>query len=184
MRDATPVMALLEGPYGHHHGLDIFETVVLVAGGVGVAPTLAYVQAYAQAPGRTTRVVLLFTARQMCFLREIERHLEEVGARGVVELKLFCTTGVDGDGTSDDAHSDEKSGEAEAGEGKVTYGRPELGAIVREEVGRAGATAGRIAFFVCGPAGMSDEMRREVVGCIGVEADGDKVSFFEEALNW
>ncbi|KAJ7260419.1 ferric reductase like transmembrane component-domain-containing protein [Mycena haematopus] len=181
---ATPVMALLEGPYGHRHELDTFETLVLVAGGVGIAPVLAYVQAYTQAPGRTTRVVLLFAARQMCFVREIERHLEEIGARDIVELKLFCTAGVDGDGTLDDPHGDEKGGEAEAREEKVEYGRPELGAVVRAEVRQAAAAVGRIAFLVCGPAGMSDEMRREVVGCIGSEVDGDKVSFFEEALKW
>ncbi|KAJ7501065.1 ferric reductase like transmembrane component-domain-containing protein [Mycena galericulata] len=167
---ASPLrmITILEGPYGVRHALEEFETVVLVAGGVGIAPVLGYVQAFAHAPGRTSHVVVVFAARQLAFLREIECHLEAAGLRGLIDLKLFCTgTHIDG-------------GEKE--EGEITYARPELGALVQEEV--RGAKAGRVAFFVCGPAGMSDSMRREVVGCIGKEADGDKVSFFEEALTW
>ncbi|KAJ7729939.1 ferric reductase like transmembrane component-domain-containing protein [Mycena metata] len=171
------VGALLEGPYGHRHALETFETVVLVAGGVGIAPALAYVQEYAQVLGRTERISLIFAARQLSFLREIAHYLEEAGLRGLVELKLFCT-GEDTDVRT--SNRDEKS--EEGGDGDVTYGRPELGAVVQKEV--SGAKAGRVAFYVCGPAGMSDAMRREVVNCIGKDTDGDRVSFFEEALGW
>ncbi|KAF7302736.1 putative Ferric-chelate reductase [Mycena chlorophos] len=168
----TRVTCLLEGPYGQAHPLGDYESVVLVAGGVGIGATLSYVHAHAANPGRTKRLVLLFVARHVGFLREAERHLQAAGLEDLLELQLFCSRGQT---------ELEEGAEKEKEEDAITFARPDLAEVIPAEIAAAPA---RVAFFVCGPGSLNDAVRYEVVQSIGTVADGDKVAFFEEALGW
>ncbi|KAF7311967.1 Ferric-chelate reductase [Mycena indigotica] len=169
----TRLTCLLEGPYGQARPLNSYETVILVAGGVGVGPTLSYVHAHAADPGSTKRLVLLFIARQLGFLREIQRHLRLANLESTVELQLFHSSAE---------QSQESDSDDEIASKGITDGRPVVAEYVFAEI--QAAADGRIAFFVCGPAGLNDAVRYEVVRSIGSLADGDKIAFFEEALGW
>lgn len=59
------------------------------------------------------------------------------------------------------------------------YARPDFGKIV-DEVFRMGGEE-RVAVFVCGPAGMAGDVRREVGRWV---AKGRDVWFHDEAFGW
>ncbi|WVR06150.1 hypothetical protein IAU60_003180 [Kwoniella sp. DSM 27419] len=71
--DVTTTIPLgLEGPYGHAHSLDHFDTVLLVAGGTGVTFVLShFLQIIANAPKPTSRVTHLHLVWHV-------RHAEDV----------------------------------------------------------------------------------------------------------
>ncbi|KAF8672811.1 FAD-binding domain, partial [Rhizoctonia solani] len=159
---------LLEGPYGHPQPLDVYETQVLVAGGVGITALTGYIQSFLASPNKTKRIIVVWAAREAEFIQFMLDHKLD-GLPNNVDLKIHCT----GAG-------------AEKLEGKHTIelGRPQLTSLVKTEVA-ALLEGERIAFFVSGSGSMSDEVRRAVVDSIGDgpgQVDGDRVNFFDEVL--
>ncbi|ELU43022.1 ferric-chelate reductase (Fre2) [Rhizoctonia solani AG-1 IA] len=157
---------LLEGPYGHPQPLDVYETQVLVAGGVGITALTGYIQSFLASPNKTKRIVVVWAAREAEFIQFMLDHKLD-GSPNNVDLKIHCT----GAG-------------AEKLEGKhaIELGRPQLTSLVKTEVA-ALPEGERIAFFVSGSGSMSDEVRRAVVDSIGDgpgQVDGDRVNFFDE----
>ncbi|KAF8461713.1 ferric reductase like transmembrane component-domain-containing protein [Kalaharituber pfeilii] len=62
------IKCFIEGPYGHQHNLHTFDTVVVIAGGIGVSTTLAYLYDHmARAEKRVThtrRFVFVWSCRE------------------------------------------------------------------------------------------------------------------------
>ncbi|KAF8595806.1 hypothetical protein BDV93DRAFT_563979 [Ceratobasidium sp. AG-I] len=163
---------LLEGPYGHPQPLHVYETQVLIAGGVGVTAILGYIQAFVDSPSemKTKRMVIVWSAREADFIRAVVgsslSHLPEN-----VKLQLHCT-----------------GSQASELDGKyaVTHARPQLPNVVKTNVENLPAGE-RVAFLVSGSGSMSDEVRQAVVECIGAgpgQVDGDQVNFFDEVFAW
>lgn len=163
---------LLEGPYGHAQPLHVYETQVLIAGGVGVTAILGYIQAFVESHGnmKTKRMVVVWSAREAGFIRAIARDaLSNLPTN--VGLQLHCT----GSQTSE---LDAKYA--------VTYARPQLSDIVKSNV-EALPAGERVAFLVSGSGSMSDEVRQAVIKRIGTgegQVDGDRVNFFDEVFAW
>ncbi|CAE6466152.1 unnamed protein product [Rhizoctonia solani] len=131
----------LEGPYGHPQPLDMYETQMLIAGGVGITALTGYIQSFLARPNRTQRVIVVWAARELEFVRfMVEQRLD--GLPDTVQLRVHCT-GPD----------------VEKWDGKrvVEAGRPQLTSLVKSEVASL-PTSERIAFFVSGSGSMSDEL--------------------------
>ncbi|CAE6340094.1 unnamed protein product [Rhizoctonia solani] len=161
---------LLEGPYGHPQPLNVYETQVLVAGGVGITALTGYIQSFIGSPNKTKRLVVVWAAREVDFIQFMLEHKLDC-LPDAVQLRIHCT----GAGT-----------EKLEGKHTVTAGRPELTSLVKTEV-TALPAGERIAFFVSGSGSMSDEVRRAVVDSIGSgpgQVDGDRVNFFDEVFAW
>ncbi|KAG9126626.1 hypothetical protein FRC07_002709 [Ceratobasidium sp. 392] len=154
---AASIPVLLEGPYGEPHPLHLYENVVLVSGGIGVTPVLAYAQDL-NSHGR--HVTLIWASRDSELIKAVRHMLPEY-----VDAQIYYT-GAHGKGTSGDMPSL----------------RPDARKVVRDYAHMD--RAGRTAFFVCGPPEMVDQVRTACVDCLGNDVPADKIGFFEESFAW
>ncbi|KAF9632122.1 putative ferric-chelate reductase protein [Lasiodiplodia theobromae] len=185
---------LIEGPYGHSKPLHTFDTVVLIAGGTGIAAAAPYMidhQARCSSTNpsyrtRTTKIKLVWAVKQAAFLRDVcNNELATALQREDTQCALFATSGAAGargDG-GDGEDGAEEEGAMAAGEGfEIHHGRPDVAAIVAETAREAMEGGARTAVFVCGPAGMVDETRA------AVHAEMKKgcrlISYVEECFGW
>jgi hypothetical protein len=174
-----------EGPYAGHRAtlapLFVADTIICVAGGIGITHILGFVQAYAsgklrenagesQGKSRNTmeakRFILAWSAREMALIEHVKQNfLADVEG---VECWFWCTD------SSFTSPKDESSDEGGQG---VKAGRMDI-----ESVLRAAAEPGQqTAVLVCAPGGMADEVTRQVVRCV---KDGLKVELVEETFAW
>ena len=171
------LLGLVEGPYGGHHSFDSFGTVVLVAGGVGIAHCLGYVrhllQGYNQGTVATQKVKLIWVIRKNEHIHWVSDWLEEILrmplCRQVLEIDIYITR-----------PSCATSGNGWAGCGspvKVYAGRPEFEAVLEKVVRRR---IGAIAVTVCGGGGVSDSVRAATLKFV----DQATIDFSEESFSW
>ncbi len=185
-----------EGYYGGHHAtfqsLLTADTVLCLAGGLGITHALSFVQEYASGPSpegetagktrgmmrRAKRFILAWSAKEIAFIDHVRKNFL-ANAQGVE--CLFWHTGSSGIGT-------QKAGSCKDGirgiemdvpttDSAVTVGRMPITAVIRSslEVGR------QTTILVCGPGQMADEARKQVVNCV---KDGFSVDLVEEAFAW
>ncbi|KAG9120590.1 hypothetical protein FRC07_003863 [Ceratobasidium sp. 392] len=152
----SEVPVSLEGPYGEPYPLHLYENVVLIAGGIGVTPAIAYAR---DLNARGQHVTLVWASRDAGLVKSVRTMLPEN-----VDAKIYYT------GT----------GEEEAQDAPGL--RPDLSKLVRDEA--LMDRPGRVAFFVCGPAGMVDQVRTACVDCLGDDVPADKIGFYEESFTW
>jgi predicted ferric reductase len=162
----------VEGPYGGHHSLDSYGTVVLFAGGVGITHQVMYlkhlVAGYANRTTATQKVVLIWTVPDSDCLEWVRPWMDEIlrmpQRKNVLRIKLFI---------SRPKGRVESSSETV----KMFAGRAKASALIEEEVrNRQGA----MAVTVCGSGGFADDVRSAVrpwltEGCI---------DFIEEAFTY
>ncbi|KAG8734693.1 hypothetical protein FRC10_011531 [Ceratobasidium sp. 414] len=154
----TSVPISLEGPYGEPHPLHLYENVVLIAGGIGITPALAYVQ---DLNSRGRHVTVVWASRDAGLIKSVRSMLPKN-----VDVKIYYT-GV---------------GEGETLVGGVPDLRPNVGRVVHDQIQMD--HAGRTAFFVCGPPEMVDQVRTACVDCLGDDVPADKIGFYEECFSW
>ncbi|KAI4854265.1 putative FRE family ferric-chelate reductase [Aureobasidium sp. EXF-8845] len=180
----TPTI-LLEGPYGHHRSTSSFDSMLLIAGGTGVASAVPYIlehMALSEA-GKTdtTHVHLLWTVRQASFIQEVfTRELRTALQRDDFSADLFFTRQSEGPKHAEEAFEREDDESFEMPE--LQYGRPDIAAAISKAATRAEMTGTKVAVLVCGPPAMADEARSAVHralkrGCHSVE-------YFEESFGW
>jgi predicted ferric reductase len=181
---ATPNI-LLEGPYGHHCPISSSDSVLLIAGGTGIASAVPYILEHMSlsrsGKTNTTHVHLLWTARQASFIQEVfARELRSASQRDDFSADLFFTRQSEGP-----KHAEEplENGDDETFEmPELQYGRPDMAAAISKAATRAEMTGTKVAVLVCGPPAMADEARLAVHralkrGCHNVE-------YFEESFGW
>ncbi|KAF2816982.1 uncharacterized protein BDZ99DRAFT_470052 [Mytilinidion resinicola] len=197
---------LIEGPYGERAPMHNYETVLLIAGGTGIAAAVPYIQDHIRRSSprqidgqltfstRTRRVELIWTCRQAGLINNIaNRELAPALARDDVHASLFCTrdsgaTTLSSSAVSEISPVEDKEFSVTSPrecDVKIEHGRPDVrGAILQtaRSISAEGSKAGKIAILVCGPAGMADEARAAVhtamkEGCRSVE-------YIEEAFGW
>ena len=66
----------------------------------------------------------------------------------------------------------------------VCYGRPDISALLEEEISQLVGDLSRLAVVVCGPGRLADDVRREVVRCIGSKIDATRIELYEESFGW
>ncbi|KAG9694991.1 putative plasma membrane ferric-chelate reductase, partial [Aureobasidium melanogenum] len=174
---------LLEGPYGHHCHLSSFDSVLLIAGGTGIASAVPYIlehMALSKAgKSDTTHMHLLWTVRQAYFIKEVfGQELRTAAQRDDFSADLFCTRQSEGP-----KHGEEQQPRGEENEylrSRLQYGRPDIAAAIAKAATRGEKTGTKVAVLVCGPPAMADEARLAVHrslkhGCHGLE-------YFEESF--
>lgn len=87
---STSLSALIEGPYGSHCPVERYETVVLVAGGIGITGIIPYVE-YLSQNQKKQQVVLIWTVAKVEEFSWIKDRLQKLARTGRVELCLYAT---------------------------------------------------------------------------------------------
>lgn len=183
-RTTSPTI-LLEGPYGHHCPTSSFDSVLLIAGGTGIASAVPYILEHMSqskaSKTNTTHVHLLWTARQASFIQEVfARELRAPTQRDDFTADLFFTRQSEGPKNAEEDLVREDDEVFDMPE--LQYGRPDMAAAIAKAATRAEMTGTKVAVLVCGPPAMADEARLAVHrslkrGCHSVE-------YFEESFGW
>lgn len=185
-----------EGPYAGHRAtlqpLILAETVLCLAGGIGVTNALGYVQAFLDKNpkrsgegkqsrgilGRTRRFVFAWSARESALIEHVKQGF--LADAGDIECS-FWHTGAPKTSPHDEQVS--KYGSSDPGSlsdsvrAAPRVGRMDVGHVIRSalEVGH------QATVVVCGPGSMADEATKQVVACV---KDGFKVDLIEETYTW
>ncbi|KAF3928972.1 hypothetical protein ABW19_dt0201252 [Dactylella cylindrospora] len=168
------VRAFVEGPYGTHHSLRSYGTVVLFAGGVGITHQLPnvqeLVQGYVEGTVATRKVTLIWVLQNPEHLQWVKRQMTSILAierrREVLKVILFVT-------------KPKQSREIMSPSSTVQMfpGKPNIEQVLQSEVDER---IGTMAVSVCGPGGMSDDVRYAV----RTHVDRVNIDFVEEAFSW
>jgi predicted ferric reductase len=161
-----------EGPYGGHHCLDSFGTVVLFAGGVGITHQVPYVQhlvdGYANDTVATRRILLVWVIQTPEHLEWIRNWMTEILAmekrRDVLRIMLF----VSQPRSTKEIHSPSSTVQ-------MFPGRPNISTLLSMEQEHQ---VGAMCVTVCGPGAFSDEVRRAVRD----RQERSSIDFIEEAF--
>ncbi|KAF2010817.1 hypothetical protein BU24DRAFT_46554 [Aaosphaeria arxii CBS 175.79] len=163
---------MLEGPYGGHHSLDSYGTVVLFAGGVGITHQVMYIKHLIDGAHRgttsTQKIVLIWTVPNSECLEWIRPWMDEIlrmpGRKKVLRVLLFI--------------SRPKRALVNTSETvKMLEGRPNHAQLTRDEFrNRVGA----MAVTVCAGGAFADEVRAAVRPLV---TEGS-IDFIEEAFTY
>ncbi|KAF5092170.1 hypothetical protein D0Z00_004704 [Geotrichum galactomycetum] len=197
----------LDGPYGHQHNLDHYDTVIFIAGGIGVTATYSYAadmvsnglashtnfdaEKQGVAGGRPQHVIFVWITRNESALDWFGSEIKFLANSGEVDVELYVT---DQPPTAAAAMDEKKqlAGSMSScstdivpkpGSSDKPYairgGRPDIEELVATSIrGSIGSTA----VMVCGPTGISDSARQAVTRHLG--AGAGRVDYFEEAFSW
>ncbi|KAI0855902.1 ferric reductase like transmembrane component [Xylaria cubensis] len=166
-----------EGPYaGHRTTLQPFQladTILCLVGGIGITHALGFIQEFASMNSqrgegignrskimrKAKRLILAWSAREMPLIEHVRQNFL-IDCEGT-EYSFWCT---------------DRDFSAAKGE-KITAGRMDISSIIRSSV----ETGHQTTVLVCGPGGMADEARQQVISCV---RDGFRVDLVEESFCW
>lgn len=182
--NSLPISILTEGLYGGQPAtllpLKTADTILCVAGGIGITSCMSFLQQYVNESRATelaskplmssaTKFVLAWSAREESFIQYVSTSLlpePTVDSQSKqLEYQFWCT----GEQSSQDKGLEQGT--------DLRRGRMNVGQVVRSvaEKGR------KVVVVVCAPGAMSDEVRQAVVGCL---RDGMPFDLIEEAFAW
>ncbi|KAE8372399.1 ferric reductase like transmembrane component-domain-containing protein [Aspergillus bertholletiae] len=179
---------LLEGPYGEQFPLWKYESILLIAGGTGIAAAVPYIQDHlarsatdeVDSPTRIQNIHLVWTSRQEAFIREIAaRELSLALARDDFRASFYVTsaTAIQDSGECSTL-CEELSGKAI----EVGHGRPDLQSLVLGHAHEAQLSDCSAAVLMCGPPAMADEVRTAVNNAMRQGYPG--IRYIEESFSW
>ena len=165
---------IVEGPYGGHHNMHSYGTVLLFAGGVGISYQVAHVRdlvaGHAAGTIAARKVVLVWTIQDAAHLEWIRPWMTSILAmdrrREVLRIQLY----VSRPRSNREIHSPSASVQ-------MFPGRPNIDSIIAYEVqNRVGA----MGVSVCGSGSFSDDVRAAVRAC----QHAGNIDYAEEAFSW
>jgi ferric-chelate reductase len=165
---------LLEGPYGEQCPLWKYESVLLIAGGTGIAAAVPYIKDHIirSSTGQTSMhdIHLVWAARQSALMLDITgRELKEALRRRDFHASFYVTS--------------ESMSQADIVDGvEYVCGRPDLQTIITAHAEEARLSSSSLLVLVCGPCGMADQARAAVHqamrrGCRSLR-------YLEESFDW
>jgi ferric-chelate reductase len=165
---------LLEGPYGEQCPLWKYESVLLIAGGTGIAAAVPYIKDHIirSSTGQTSMhdIHLVWAARQSALMLDITgRELKEALRRRDFHASFYVTS--------------ESMSQADIVDGvEYVCGRPDLQTIITAHAEEARLSSSSLLVLVCGPSGMADQARAAVHqamrrGCRSLR-------YLEESFDW
>lgn len=164
----------VEGPYGGTHNLQSYGTVMLFAGGVGVAQAVPHVRdlviGYNNGTVAARKIVLVWIIQSPEHLEWIRPWMTEILAlerrRECLRIMLF----VSRPRSTKEIHSPSSTVQMFPGRPNIEH---LIGAEMDNQVGAMGVT-------VCGPGALSDEVRLAVRN----RQYNGTIEFCEEAFSW
>lgn len=192
----TEISAYTEGPHAGHRAtlqsLWVADTVLCLAGGIGITNALGFIQEFANLShhggeaavrGRgimrnTKRFILAWSARESGLIEHVKRNFL-VDVEGIEYSFWHTGTSAIATQTGDSLHDDNEKSEnlVSATIEGYTAGRMDIGSVIRSSVEPGHQTT----VLVCGPGHMADEATQQVVNCL---KDGHKIDLIEEAYAW
>jgi predicted ferric reductase len=162
----------IEGPYGGHHSLDSYGTVMLIAGGVGITHQVMYlkhlVAGFDNGTTATQKILLVWTVPESECLEWVRPWMDEVlrmkGRKRCLRVMLFITR-------------PKKAIQNTSETVKMFAGRPQIPSMIADEVR---ARVGAMAITVCGSGAFSDEVR----AAVRPHLTEGSVEFIEEAFTY
>jgi len=163
---------MIEGPYGGHHSLDSYGTVLLFAGGVGITHQVMYlkhlVAGFEAGTTSTQRLLLVWTVPESECLEWVRPWMDEVlrmkGRKQVLRVMLFITR-------------PKRKLETNSETVKMYAGRPKITSLLQEEMSKR---VGAMAVTVCGSGPFADDVRMATRPLL---SEGS-VDFIEEAFTY
>jgi predicted ferric reductase len=174
---------LLDGPYGHRHNLQHYDTCIFVAGGIGVTAIYAYTADLIAKADMSQHIVFIWVTRHESALKWFSEEIEFLSRCGRCTIQMFITK-------SDEAVSDAKHSSVQEKNSDLdsysspTYSiargvRPDAYELVSSYVSESN---GNTSIMVCGPPTLNDTIRRCAADNLG-NAKG-RVDYIEEAFSW
>ncbi|PYH96649.1 FRE family ferric-chelate reductase [Aspergillus ellipticus CBS 707.79] len=182
---------LLEGPYGSHFPLWNYESVLMIAGGTGIAAVVPYVQDHLlrassdseETTTQTRDIRLVWVTRQAPFVQQVAaRELAPALARDDFQASFYSTaakSGPPGDGDGQGAGNNRPRPDRHL---DILEGRPDLETLVLEHAHEAQLSESSAAVLVCGPAALADETRAAVH--LAMRRGYRGIRYVEESFSW
>ncbi|KAH9223873.1 hypothetical protein DL95DRAFT_484605 [Leptodontidium sp. 2 PMI_412] len=164
-KGGSKVPVFMEGPYGPgaHGEFKNADTVIGMAGGVGITSITAHLQHYLslqqQNKGTLTRFLMVWKVREESIVSAVKNMIgdTDILARYGVEVMIL-------------RKSDDGS-------------RVDLGDLIKNEISGAHNVGKKVCVVACAPGAMADVIRSNVVSCIGMKGPAG-VELVEEAFAW
>ncbi|KAF5862206.1 hypothetical protein ETB97_011911 [Aspergillus alliaceus] len=178
---------LLEGPYGEQFPLWNYESVLLIAGGTGIAAAVPYIQDHlarcadeVESPTRIQYIHLVWMSRQEAFVQDIAaRELSSALARDDFRASFYVTSSSPVRGSGECSALREGLSENAI---EVGRGRPDLQSLVLAHAHEAQLSSCSAAVLACGPPAMADEVRAAVYQTMRQGYRG--LRYIEESFSW
>ncbi|KAJ5916358.1 hypothetical protein N7504_000373 [Penicillium tannophilum] len=166
--------ALTEGPYGNIHSLNSYGTVLLFAGGLGIAHQISFVlhlvSGFAEGTVATRRIFLVWVVRSSAHLQWVRSWITSILAmdqqRDILRIIVFVT---------------QPQSTKDIQECLMTIpifpGRPNIETLVDMEIGNQ---IGAMGVMVCGSGSLSDDVRHV---CRRRQSTSN-LDFIEESFSW
>ncbi|KAK9237784.1 ferric reductase NAD binding domain-containing protein [Lipomyces kononenkoae] len=192
----------VEGPYGKTYPVARYDTVLLVAGGIGVTAIMSYALGLTRTSRSGQHVVLYWTVREAESLNWVKEQLEELEHGGIVDVKIFITAECSMHSSTDDLSDEKRMCQIDSGSADtlchpdlanksasiesvstsvaISYGnRPDMRKIIEGFI--RDPNSGSVAVVSCGPGPLVDTCRKAVADNMN-NAVG-RVDYFEDALS-
>ncbi|KAI9370713.1 ferric reductase like transmembrane component-domain-containing protein [Aspergillus egyptiacus] len=189
----STVTVLLEGPYGPEFPLWNYDSVLLVAGGTGIASAVPYIRDHitrsATAPDeeniRTSiqNMHLIWVARQPAFIEQLaSNELSTALERDDFHASFYATSPLarwernrEGSDTSSNIPTTTDK------DIDIMNGRPNLKKLISAFAEEAHNSDSSAAVLICGPQKMADEARAVVYKAL---QQGYSLQYVEESFTW
>ncbi|KAK9468065.1 ferric reductase NAD binding domain-containing protein [Lipomyces arxii] len=181
------VRVMIEGPYGDSFPVTRYETVLLIAGGIGITAIMSYALEMKR-KGTDQHVILYWMVRNQISLRWVKEQLAEITESGLIEVHIFITgedSAVEEKGVNDDSPGGSSTDLSEktpieSGKYEILYNqRPSMSTVIVQTIK---AASGSVAVVSCGPASLADACRIAVTD--NVDQGKGRVDYFEDAFSW
>ncbi|KAK9311178.1 ferric reductase NAD binding domain-containing protein [Lipomyces starkeyi] len=178
------VSVWIEGPYGDSYPIERYETVLLIAGGIGITAIMSYALDLKR---RNTQqhVTLYWMARGQDSLRWVQDQLQELAEGGLIDTHIYVSRKTEEVNEKNQSESESTSiGEfPEKNQAVVSHmnyaQRPDIRSVIWNTVLKA---EGSVAVVSCGPGSLADVCRKAVAE--NVDKGKVCVDYFEHAFSW
>ncbi|KAG6228144.1 hypothetical protein E4U26_001213 [Claviceps purpurea] len=175
----APIRVLVDGPYGHHQPLHLFNRVVFIVGGSGVVLPISYLQGLAGQSRETNNM----TSMQLHWAVREPALAAEVVARDMLDALALADDGTLSINVYFSAETLPSSdGVRLPPQIARHYQRPSARHIVTQAAEDCAADRESLAVVACGPARLADDARRAVVEAM--DRTCCEIEYFEEKFRW
>ncbi|KAK9457089.1 ferric reductase NAD binding domain-containing protein [Dipodascopsis uninucleata] len=167
---------LLDGPYGESKNLNRFDSVLLIAGGVGITGLLSVVLPLLKS-AKSVRISVIWAVREQSALKWISPEIQYLCSNKNLDFNIYISGSLPEESKVESAESINEKDSIEIP--NITRSRPNI----TEEIAKfVRSSDGSVAVFCCGPAAMNDEARAAT--SINLSACNGKVEYIEDVFSW